>query len=163
MATDLSIIRSVTWLGNYRITSGIAAKEHRLDDSLGVLYSYAASGDNAASILFAKTYTTTASQSLSLDSGAIEDPFGNTLTFGVVRELYIANTGTANDLTVSGLLLDSIYGQASISTLVKPGECYLRGRPTGTGFTVTNGVSDTLVMNPGGVSVTWKVIILGTT
>lgn len=117
--------------------------------------------------VYSATLTISASGSANIDlAGALTDPFGAALTFVKVKAIYIrAAVANTNSVVVGGAASDAFLGpfaDATDKVGVKPGGVFLMVNPAG--WPVTAATADLLqVANSGsGTSVTYDVIIVGT-
>lgn len=104
-------------------------------------------------------------------AGGLVDRFGNTLTFATIKKLIIVNKATAagEDLRVGGSgaattgnLITALFGDAVGGINIKAtfGFSLVGG---GTGYTITGGSADVLVIsNEGTGDITYDIIIGGT-
>ncbi len=125
-------------------------------------------GASQADQVFSDQRTITASSSENLDlAGSLADAFGATITFAKIKAIMIlADSGNTNDVVIGNAASNGFtgpFGAATHTVAVKPGGVAMFAHP-GTGWTVTAGTGDILkVANSGGTtSVTYKVIIIGT-
>lgn len=125
-------------------------------------------GSSQADLLFTDTRTISASSSEDLDlAGGLTDALGNTLTFVTVKAILVkAASGNTNNVTISPASANGFLGPfnaAADLVSVKPSGMFMVQAP-GTGWTVTAGTGDLLtIANSGaGTSVTYDIIIVGT-
>lgn len=125
-------------------------------------------GANQADRLFSDTRTLAASATENLDlAGVLTDAFGATLTFVKVKAVIIsaaaANTNTV-DVTRPASNGTPLFLAASDGLSVRPGGLFLLAAPDLTGYAVTAATGDLITVTNGGAgtSVTYDVVILGT-
>lgn len=117
--------------------------------------------------VFADTRTLTASATENLDlAGTLLDFFGATLTFVTIKAIIIkAAAANTNDVQISRPASNGlpVFLAAGDAIPVKPGGIFAWTAP-GTGVTVTPATGDLLTATNGGAgtSVTYDVIIIGT-
>lgn len=123
---------------------------------------------NQADLLFTDQRTIAPSGTEDLDlAGSLVDALGNTLTFVTVKTIMIkAASGNTNNVTVSPAAVNGFLGPFNAAAdliSVSPDGMMLVHAP-GTGWTVTPSTGDLLtIANSGsGTSVTYDVIIVGT-
>ena len=127
-------------------------------------------GANQAKVAFADERTLTASSSENLDlAGGLTDAFGNTITFTKIKALAVqASSGNTNDVLVGGAASNGFItwvGDATDVVKVKPGGMFVIVAPDSTGLAVTAGTGDILKIanSAGSTSVTYKIVVIGTT
>jgi hypothetical protein len=118
---------------------------------------------NATRTVFAGGTSTTENLDL---AGALTNAFGQTITFTKIKALAIvAAAGNTNDVVVGGASSNgfvSPFGDATDKIKIRPGGMFLITAPDATGFAVTAGTGDILlVANVGGTPVTYDVVIAG--
>lgn len=133
---------------NYSLTSGTAAGQ--------------------ADRVFTDTRTLGASATEDLDlAGVLTDAFGAVITFAKIKAIAIkaaaANTNNVNVSRPAGATGVPIFLAISDGFLIPPGYTFFWGG-SGTGVTVTAGTGDliTITNSAGGTSVTYDVVIIGT-
>jgi hypothetical protein len=106
-----------------------------------------------------------AADNLNLNGGALTDALGNLLTItkvkGIILFSYAANT---TNLTIGGVAnsLASIFGLATQSLTLQPGELLVKLTPSAAGYTVTPATANLLaVTNAAGASAQYDVIVIG--
>ena len=113
----------------------------------------------------ARTLSASANETLDL-AGGLTDPLGATLTFTVIKGIYIeAASGNTNDVVIGNATSNGFTGPFGATThtiAVKPGGKLFLEAPN-TGWTVTAGTGDILkVLNGGsGTSVSYDIKIWG--
>lgn len=125
-------------------------------------------GTNQSDLMFADTRTLTASSTENIDAaGSLTDPLGTTLTFVTVKAIRIcAASANTNNVVVGGAgsnTLLGIFSDATDKIVVKPGGCFVWVAPK-VGATVTATTGDILLIanSSSGTSVTYDIIIVGT-
>lgn len=104
-------------------------------------------------------------------AGSLTDVFGNTLTFSKIKQILIVSQSTTegDDLEIGGqatptggnLMSEIFSGQTDASIKLKHGGVFLLACP-GTGYAVTGGSADVLLVKNVGVnSVTYDIIVKG--
>ncbi len=135
------------------------------DSLLHVLAS--GTGANQADRVFTDQRTLTASATENLDlAGVLLDAFGAAITFATIKAVIIkAASGNTNDVQLTRPASNGVplFLAASDGIPIKPGGMFVWTAP-GTGITVTAGTGDILTVtnSAGGTSVTYDVIIIGT-
>jgi hypothetical protein len=126
-------------------------------------------GSDQISMIWQDSRTLNASTAEDLDlAGSLTNSFGTTVTFATIKFIYVkADSGNTNDVEVGGSAANQLLGvfdDASDKIRVKPDGCFLWVAPN-TGASVTAGTGDALNVNNGGAgtSVTYKIVIGGTT
>lgn len=117
-----------------------------------------------------RTLAASATENLDLAGGTLTDPFGNVLTFARVKAIIVAAAaGNTNDVIVGGDVTNTFFGSFADETdavRIRPGGVFamLCGAADAVGYAVVAGTGDLLkVLNSaGGTSVTYDVIIIGT-
>lgn len=125
-------------------------------------------GAGQAKNVFTDTRTLAASATENLDmAGALTDPMGVVVTFTSIRALMIrAAPDNVNDVLVGGhatAALAALFGDATDKARVKPGGAVLWVAPAGYPVTATTADLLTVANSGGGSSVTYDIIVLGTT
>lgn len=126
-------------------------------------------GTNQAKNVFTDTRTlvASASENLDLSGTALNDPMGSALAFTKIKALMIrAAPGNTNDVLVGGhatAALATMFGDATDKVRVTPGGAVMFVSPTGYDVTATTADLLTVANSAGGTSVTYDVIVLGTT
>ena len=125
-------------------------------------------GNNQADLVWSDTRTLSASATENLDlAGSLADAYGATITFAKIKAIIVtAAAGNTNDVIIGNAASNGFtgpFGGATHTVQVKAGGVFLIAHP-GTGWTVTAGTGDILKManSAGTTSVTYSVIILGT-
>jgi len=121
-----------------------------------------------ANLIFMDTRTLSASSTENLDlAGGLTDPLGATLTFVTVKAIYVnASSANTNNVVVGGAgsnTLLGIFSDATDKIIVKPGGVFMWVAPA-TGATVTASTGDILLIanSSSGSSVTYDIVIIGT-
>jgi hypothetical protein len=124
-------------------------------------------GANQADLIFTDTRTLAASATEDLDlAGVLVGAFGATLTFARVKGLFIvaaaANTNNVN-ITRPAANGVPLFLAASDGVAVRPGGWFAMSAPDATGYPVTAATGDlvTLTNSAASTSVTYDVIIIG--
>lgn len=125
-------------------------------------------GINQADMVFTDQRTLTASsvEDLDLDGGALIDAFGTTFTLVKLKVLMVcAAAANTNDVVLGGDVNEVPYLSTAATTItIKPGACFQLTDPSLAGITVTAATGDIIQVTNGGggTSVTYDVIIVGT-
>jgi len=126
-------------------------------------------GANQADKVWSDTRTITASGTDDIDlAGVLLDAFGAALTFAKVKLIavaaYAANTNNCVVGNAAATQFVGPFGAATHTVAVAPGGFFMVGRPDAAGWAVGAGASDLLRVtnSAGGTSVTYDVVILGT-
>ena len=121
-----------------------------------------------ADLIFMDTRTLAASATENLDlAGSLTDPLGATLTFVTIKAIYVkAASANTNNVVVGGAgsnTLLGIFSDATDKIVVKPGGVFMWVAPA-TGATVTASTGDILLVanSSSGSSVTYDIVIIGT-
>ena len=168
-AATLQATISTRIVATYRGTNDLGSPLFELSGTLQPSISLSSgTGSNQANLMFADTRTLSASGTENLDlAGSLADPLGTTLTFATVKAIRVcAAAANTNNVVVGGAGSNTFTGPFADATdkiAVRPGGCFLWVAP-GTGATVTASTGDILlVANSGGsTSVTYDIIIIGT-
>lgn len=130
-------------------------------------------GDSEIRYMFRERRTLLGNSEQAYDlAGGLVDVFGDTLTMTTLKQLviYNRNTGSGEDLKfgqlaspTSGNLLSEIFdGDTDVRVKIKAGARFDLLAPL-TGYTITGGSADVLlVSNEGAAAVTYDIIIKGT-
>lgn len=124
------------------------------------------SGVNQASRMWSdrRTLTTGAGESLDL-SGVLTDGLGASVTFTAIKGILIKSAeANTTILTIGNITnaLATIFGVATQSFPMQPGELLIKATPSAAGHVVTPGTADLLrVVNAAGASATYDVVIWG--
>ncbi len=125
-------------------------------------------GASTADLVFSDTRTLSASASENLDlAGSLADVFGSTLTFVELRAvMVIAAAGNTNNVRVTRPASNGVplFLAASDGIDVPPGGVFLWACPADGKVTVTASTGDLLTVanSSSGTSVTYDVVIVGT-
>lgn len=127
-------------------------------------------GANQAKAVFADERTLSASATENLDlAGGLSDVFGNVITFTKIKAILVqASPGNTNDVLVGGAASNGFIpwvGDATDVVKVKPGGCFAIVAPDANGLAVTAATGDILKVanSAGSTSVTYKIVVIGTT
>lgn len=139
-----------------------------LDFSLKNVMSWTSgTGSSQADMVFTDSRTLSASATEDLDlAGSLTDAFGTTMTFAKIKALIVkAAAANTNDVQITRPAANGVplFLAVSDGIPVKPGGSFIWCCP-GTGITVTAATGDliTFTNSAGSTSVTYDVIILGT-
>jgi hypothetical protein len=164
---SLSINTAVT--GTYRNSNDLGGTLFSIDPTLQAPIKLASgTGSGQANLIFSDSRTIAASSSENLDvAGSLVDPLGSTLTFATIKAIRIcAADGNTNNVVVGGAgsnTLAGIFADASDKILVKPGGCFVWVAPkTGAAVSASDGDILLVANSSSGTSVTYSVIIVGT-
>ena len=125
-------------------------------------------GADQADLLFSDTRTLAASATENLDlSGVLASAFGSTIAMAKVKAiLIVAASGNTNDVQVTRPASNGVpcFLAAGDGVAVGPGDFFAITRRGASGFAVTAGTGDliTITNSAGGTSVTYSVVVLGT-
>lgn len=123
---------------------------------------------NQADMIFhdQRTLTASSSEDLDVDAGGLSDAFGTTFTIAKLKLLLIcAAAANTNDVVVLGDANSvPILDTAATTHIVAPGGCFCVYDPTLGGWAVTATTGDIIQVanSGGGTSVTYDVVIAGT-
>lgn len=123
-------------------------------------------GANAVSLVFSKSATAAASTPDTYTLSALTDDVGRTVAFTKVRALIVINLDATDghDLTVGGAGTNpwaGPFGTGTDALKVPAGGFLALVAPLATAFPVAAGSSDQLMVDPGAVSIAYKILILG--
>lgn len=130
-------------------------------------------GDNQVNGMYRRVETLLPNTETALDmAGSLVDVFGQTLTFATIKEIKLVNTGTAaaqiikfgqlGTPTSGNLLTDIFDGLTTARLKVLAGGMLHLVAPL-TGYTVTGGSADViLISNEGAAAVGYEIVIKGT-
>lgn len=125
-------------------------------------------GANAADRMFSDTRTVAASATDSLDlAGSLSDGLGGTFAPAKIKGLIVsAAAGNSNNVVITRPASNGvpIFSAAGDAFPLRPGALFVWMSPDATGVTVTASTGDLLdfVNSGAGTSVTYSVVILGT-
>lgn len=125
-------------------------------------------GANQADLVFSDERTIAPAGTDTLDlAGSLSDAFGNTLTFADLKAIIVvADSGNTNNVVVGRPATNGVpfFNAASDAIALQPGAMFAWVNPGATGVSVTAGSADEIdiVNGGGGTSVTYKVILIGT-
>lgn len=166
MASNFNATLSIRLTGLYSASSDLTTRADAFDYLKENTYSYG-TGANACNLFYADTRTLVAgSETLDLNDTVV-DAFGSTCIFTKVKLLLLRNQSTtAGELiVVSGDFLyydtTSPLGGTTPYLRLQPGETRVMQSPI-VGFPV-NASSDNIVLNPGTNTITYDIIIAGST
>jgi len=125
-------------------------------------------GANQSNIVFANTYTISASGSQNIDLyGGLTDVYGSTINFTKIKGLVIcASSSNTNNVLVGGAASNAFFTWCDAATdqiTVRPGGTFALFAPDSTAYAVTSGTADILkIANSGsGTSVVYDIILIG--
>lgn len=124
-------------------------------------------GANQAAILWSdtRTLTTGATESLDLSGTALTDAFGAAVALTSIKGIVLySSTANTTNLTIGNVAngLATIFGAATQSLTLHPGELLVKWTPLAAGYVVTAGTADLLkVANAAGASAIYDIIIIG--
>jgi hypothetical protein len=167
-ATGVTIDAGARVVGTYSQSVPLGSATLALNLTGPVTFT-AGTASGQADLAFVDQRTLTASSTENLDlAGVLADKFGNVLTFGHVKLIYIHAAATnTNDVCVGGAATNTFSGPFADPTdkvCVKPGAVAFLTVFTGVGWTVTPATGDILKVanSSSGTSVVYDVVILGT-
>jgi len=166
MAKSLTANISVSITGNHTNPLDLGTAGLPFSDSLLIALTNG-TGASMADLVFTDTRTLTASATEDLDLAAVlTDAYAAAITFAKIKAIYFeAAAGNTNDVQIQRATANGVplFMAALDGLAVKPGGCFLWACP-GTGVTVTAGTGDllTITNSAGTTSVTYDVIIIGT-
>lgn len=127
-------------------------------------------GFGSADEMFSDQRTLSASATENLDmAGSLTNAIGSTVTFARIFAILIyASPGNTNDVVVGGAASNAFatpFADSTDKIVLRPGGILLLTAPDSTGYVVTAGTGDILLManSAGGTSVTYDIILLGAT
>ena len=125
-------------------------------------------GSSQSDLIYADSRTLTASSTENLDlAGSLTDALGNTLTFVNVKSIYIkADSGNTNNVEVTPEATNGFVGCFNALTDqvdIPPSGSFLVTAPV-SGWAVTASTGDllTITNSAGATSVTYEIVIIGT-
>lgn len=122
---------------------------------------------NAASVMWSdrRTLASGASESLDLNGTALVDGLGAAVALARIKGIIIrAAVGNTTDLTIGNVAngISTIFGAATQSMTLQPGELLIKMTPSAAGYLVTAGTADLLrIVNAAGASATYDIIVIG--
>lgn len=124
-------------------------------------------GANQANVIWSDRRTLTASTTEDLDfaAGGLVDALGVAVAPAKIRAVFISSSSlNVQNITLFGDAASIPFlGTAATTVTLKPGGIYLQVAPDVGGIAVTAGTGDIIqVANGAGVSVTYDIIVLGT-
>jgi len=165
LTAALKVVASTTYTG--------ASDLSTLQDVLSQSFSNAltsGTGANQGDLLFHDQRTLTASSTEDLDlTATIDDPLGNALSFVKLKAIIvIAASGNTNNVVVGGataaLAAGEMFSDTTDEVVVHPGGMFALTAPDADGIAVTATTADLIKVanSAGGTSVTYDVILIGT-
>lgn len=124
-------------------------------------------GANQATIMWSdqRTLTSGSSESLDLSGSALTDAFGAAVALTSIKGIILyASTANTTNLTIGNVTngLATIFGAATQSLTLHPGELLVKWTPLAAGYGVTASTADLLrVANASGASAIYDIIIIG--
>ena len=123
-------------------------------------------GANQATIMWSDTRTlaSAATESLDLSGSALTDAFGAAIALTSIKGIILyASTANTVNLTIGNVTngLATIFGAATQSFTLHPGELFVKWTPLAAGYVVTAGTADLLKVANGAASSTYDIIIIG--
>jgi hypothetical protein len=166
MALNSTIYAAIS--GTLTGSPDLGTSRYQLQMNAALLNLANGTGDNQADKIFSDTRTLAASANEDLDlAGVLSDPLGAALTFAKVKAILVkASTGNTNNVVVGGQATNGFlgpFGALAHTVAVPPGGALLLAAPKA-GWAVTAGTVDLLKVanSAGGTSVTYDIVILGT-
>jgi len=146
-------------------TMDLSTPKDPLNYSLSKTFANGTGADEVDTVFHdTRTLTTGASENLDL-AGSLTDGFGSTITFAIVKAIFIYNKSTARILTVGGAASNQFINWVGDTTdviKIRPGGFVLLVTPDATGYAVTAGTGDLLkILNDAGSSCDYDIVILG--
>jgi len=161
LATTITVNIGATFTNSLDLASPVGTLAHRFSDSLAN-----GTSANQSDLIFWDTRSLAAtSENLDL-AGSLTDAFGNTLTFADITCLYIENNNTTagQDLLVGGAASAQFVNwvaDASDIVKVRANGILLLWAPMD-GYAVTATTADLLKIDAGANTVSYDIILVGT-
>lgn len=162
----LALTAAVSLNGRYDKAAGLEAPASQLAINLAATFADGA-GLNQASVFYSasRTLAASATENLDLNGTTLFDSFGAALALTKIKGLIIqARASNTTDLTIGNIAngLATIFGAATQSFTLQPGEIFAKLTPSAAGYVVTPTTADLLrVANAAGASATYDIIIFG--
>lgn len=123
-------------------------------------------GANQATVMWSDTRTLSSgsSESLDLSGSSLQDAFGANIALTTIKGIILySNAANTVNLTIGNVTngLATIFGAATQSLTLHPGELLVKWTPNATGYAVTAGTADLLKITNGAASSVYDVIIIG--
>lgn len=123
-------------------------------------------GANQATIMWSDTRTlsSSATESLDLSGSALTDAFGAAVALTSIKGIILySNPANTVNLTIGNVTngLATIFGAATQSFTLHPGELLVKWTPLAAGYVVTAGTADLLKVANGAASSTYDIILIG--
>jgi hypothetical protein len=167
MATSLISKVDVTFDWNYREIDSASGRTITDKNSLASIQSLAdGSLINQADILWSDQRTVNDAANDDLDlAGGLTDAFGNTLTFSLVKGIYVRNRNTtaAENLDIGGgsNTFNTWLGSDGDIVTVGPNGVFMIWNPSLAGYAVTASTGDILRLTGEGGNITYDIAIIG--
>lgn len=169
MAKTLATVLTMNMEGKYEDALDFHNVLDRLNKSFGDTMATGTGANQADQMWHDQRTLTAASEELDLSGGgavALVDGFGDTLTFVKIRCVLIQNLNTTSghDLTVGAAAATQFvgwFGAVTETTTVDPEGIMLQWSPSD-GWAVGAGASDMLKIDAGANTITYNIVILGT-
>jgi hypothetical protein len=164
MAQSVTGALSVSATASEAITNGLSTG--RLAPALAASLTFGTgTGANNVQYCWTKSATATAA-TVTYTLSALADDLGRSVPFTKVRCLVITHLGAvdAQPLTVGGAALHpwlAPFGDVTDKVVIRSGGCLVLAGPLTTGYAVTSGVSDQLMLDPGANTIPFKIMIMG--
>jgi hypothetical protein len=162
----LALTASVEIAGRYDKPAGLESPASVLAINLAKAFADGA-GAGQASVFYSasRTLASGATESLDLNGTTLFDSFGQALALTKIKGLIIyARAANTTDLTVGNVTngLATIFGAATQSFTLQPGEIFAKLTDSAAGYAVTATTADLLkIANAAGAAATYDIIIIG--
>lgn len=167
MATTLSTKLDATLSWTYRNIESGSGRTITDDNSVSLVQTLAnGSLINQADIIYRTQATVNDAANTDIDlAGSLSDAFGNTLTFSLIKGIWISNKNTtaAENLDVGGgsNTFDSWLGATGDVITVGPGGVFCLWNPSLAGYAVTATTGDILRLTGEGGNITYDLVLVG--
>lgn len=164
LAANLNAVVQISYTGSRQLEQQASG----IDTSFPIfLRDGAGATANAASVMWSdrRTLASGASESLDLNGTALIDGLGAAVALARIKGIIIrAAVGNTTDLTIGNVAngISTIFGAATQTLVLQPGELLIKMTPSAAGYLVTAGTADLLrIVNAAGASATYDIIIIG--
>ena len=169
MATTLttSFDMALEWVYKSDLDAGSSGRKAVDSNTINYRDSLAnGTGANAAEHVYSVRATLTDAANTDYDlSGSLTDAFGNTLSFTVVRGIFLRNRNTASgeNLVLGGgtNAFDTFFSATGDSIILGPNAMFCLWNPSDTSYAVTAGTGDILRVTASGGNITYDLVIVG--
>ena len=120
-------------------------------------------GASQADVLFTDTRTTAIAEDLDVNAGALTTAFGATFTIAELKVLVVcADSANTTNVVLGGDAASVLFlSVATTTTAIKPGGCFVYTDPSAAGTVVTGTTADIIQVAPSAGTVTYTIIVMG--